>query len=376
MKKIALISTSFNISSFSKGGMHIIYRIMSKFISLGYEIDVYCNYSDLGNHTGINIKLIEQTVNVCEYDNIDNFHSGIKELVKNKDYKFVLFSDIITDFGVSIIHSHSFSSRKKGKNPILQFLLYDLLKSKRISYEKSIKKFKTFPKVIVFSNSCKQDLNQNLGIPEGNIKVIYPGIDTSERMPLKKERSCCLTFGLSATSLKNKGGFIFFKALNRLKKQGYKFKAKVIYPHYKKDFFVKLLLKFYRINDCIEFLGLQEDMEDFYNSIDCLVMPSLREGFGLVTLEAMSKGKVVIVSDNSGAADIIEDEINGLLFSLKNNSYKNLSEKMIKAIKNPELAKICSQNAFETAKSHNWEGFLSKFFAAIDYTKIEQEANL
>ena len=43
------------------------------------------------------------------------------------------------------------------------------------------------------------------------------------------------------------------------------------------------------------------------------VMPSVREGFGIVYLEAMANGCITIGTQNEGIADLIRDGYNGFL---------------------------------------------------------------
>ena len=46
---------------------------------------------------------------------------------------------------------------------------------------------------------------------------------------------------------------------------------------------------------------------EFYNNIDIFVMPSLQEGFGMMTLEAMSCGVATIGVDRTSTPEIIGD---------------------------------------------------------------------
>ena len=48
-------------------------------------------------------------------------------------------------------------------------------------------------------------------------------------------------------------------------------------------------------------------------AVDVVVIPSLHEGFGLVALEAMAAGTPVVASRVDGLAEIVRDEISGLL---------------------------------------------------------------
>lgn len=50
-----------------------------------------------------------------------------------------------------------------------------------------------------------------------------------------------------------------------------------------------------------------------YENADGFIFPSLDEGFGLVIIEAMSKGVPVIATQHAGIQDIIESPVNGIL---------------------------------------------------------------
>jgi glycosyltransferase involved in cell wall biosynthesis len=66
-----------------------------------------------------------------------------------------------------------------------------------------------------------------------------------------------------------------------------------------------------KIQDSIEFPGLISDDEvgGFFNSCDIFIMPSVSEPFGIVTLEAMQAGLPVIISKQSGVAEMVENAL-------------------------------------------------------------------
>jgi len=68
----------------------------------------------------------------------------------------------------------------------------------------------------------------------------------------------------------------------------------------------------------------------FYNFIDCFVLPSLFEAFGITLIEAMSCGKPVIASDVGGIPEIVDDGCNGILVDPGN--YMLLKEAIIRII--------------------------------------------
>jgi glycosyltransferase involved in cell wall biosynthesis len=62
------------------------------------------------------------------------------------------------------------------------------------------------------------------------------------------------------------------------------------------------------LEECMTFTGKvsSREAQALYSAADCFVMPSLSEPFGLVALEAIAHGAPVIVSKQSGAAEVID----------------------------------------------------------------------
>lgn len=70
----------------------------------------------------------------------------------------------------------------------------------------------------------------------------------------------------------------------------------------------------------IHFLGWREDVPELVHMLDILVLPSFNEGMGRVIIEAMAASKPVIGSNVGGIPDLIEHEVNGLLFPVGNTA--------------------------------------------------------
>lgn len=88
-------------------------------------------------------------------------------------------------------------------------------------------------------------------------------------------------------------------------------------------------------NNRIISYGRQSDVRPYLSATDIFVLPSYREGFPNVVLEALSMCKPCIVSDVNGAEDAIQDGITGLIIPKKNS--KALYEAMKKLYLDPDL---------------------------------------
>ena len=76
---------------------------------------------------------------------------------------------------------------------------------------------------------------------------------------------------------------------------------------------VEKLITRYRLSKNVTIVPFQDPYE-LYQLFDFLVLPSRKEGFPLVVIEAMLMGKAIIRSNTEGAADQIEHGVNGFLF--------------------------------------------------------------
>jgi glycosyltransferase involved in cell wall biosynthesis len=68
------------------------------------------------------------------------------------------------------------------------------------------------------------------------------------------------------------------------------------------------------MNRHVIFAGLIEDTAPYYALMDILVLPSHREGFPNVVLEAHASGKPVVAARATGVVDAVVDGKTGLLF--------------------------------------------------------------
>lgn len=76
----------------------------------------------------------------------------------------------------------------------------------------------------------------------------------------------------------------------------------------------------------VMFVSSVHDVERYYAALDVLVLPSYREGFGNVVIEAEAMGVPVVVSNIPGPIDAMQNEVTGLQSKLKDQN--DLCEKM------------------------------------------------
>ncbi|WP_244406385.1 glycosyltransferase [Thioalkalivibrio sp. K90mix] len=72
---------------------------------------------------------------------------------------------------------------------------------------------------------------------------------------------------------------------------------------------IRALAEKYNVSDRFVFLGSVGEMSEFYRTLDVFVVPSIREPFGLVALEASAHGLPVIGSDVDGIPEALSEVV-------------------------------------------------------------------
>ena len=100
----------------------------------------------------------------------------------------------------------------------------------------------------------------------------------------------------------------------------------------------------------LHFLGWREDIPQILRASDILVLPSLKEAFGQVILEAMASGVTTVATNNGGVVDIIRDGITGYLVPPANS--EALAGRMAAILKNPEHKRDVEKAALASVKAN------------------------
>jgi glycosyltransferase involved in cell wall biosynthesis len=101
-----------------------------------------------------------------------------------------------------------------------------------------------------------------------------------------------------------------------------------------------------------------------YADYDVLVFPSLLEGFGLVTVEAMGAGLPVITTANTNATEVLQDGKNGYLVPIRS---VDAIANAIANIRNMDNAtfQTMRHNARQTALQYTWDIYRNKLASYI-----------
>lgn len=174
--------------------------------------------------------------------------------------------------------------------------------------------FLPFDSYIAISNFTKNNLIEFFNIPNEKIMIVYPEIDKKlwnpnrykredfrKKLGVKKEEFVYLFFGRPGIS---KGVEYLVKAVPSIKKKIPKSKLILILSKDPRN-------RYEMVKKMTSSLGLEkevvlipsvarDELPGYIKAADCIVIPSLSEGFGLSALEASNMG-VPIVATNVGA---------------------------------------------------------------------------
>jgi glycosyltransferase involved in cell wall biosynthesis len=97
------------------------------------------------------------------------------------------------------------------------------------------------------------------------------------------------------------------------------------------------------LNKEVHLVGFRTDIPAFLAAIDIFVCPSLWEGLSISLLEAMAAAKPIVTTLIAPNAELIEDEITGLLVPPKDP--KQIAQAIARFVEDPKLAHECGAAA-------------------------------
>lgn len=159
---------------------------------------------------------------------------------------------------------------------------------------------------------------RTLGAAGGHSTVIYDPLGTVSTE--RRDRIHPLRIGIVGRISPWKGQDLFLRAFARAFPDGEEVAAVIGAPLFGEDNFKAELHHLSRdlgLEERVEFRGFREDIAGELGRLDILVHASvIPEPFGLVVIEGMAAGLVVIAADAGGPAEIICDRVDGILYPM------------------------------------------------------------
>ena len=293
----------------------------------GFEIHIACkfsserkNYEELGFKTHSldidrkSLSFVEALSNILEIKKlIQTISPDIVHLISIKPIllggialKFLKIKPFLV-FSVSGL-GHVFIANSFFAN-IKRFCIYCLYRV-ALSHKKISVIFQNKDDQNLIVKIAKIDYAKTVIIPGSGIIINdYPYTD----LPIKP----IILF--PARLLRSKGIFEFIRSANDLKNQA-KFVISGQFDQDNPDCISKEELFKWVKSDVVEYWGFSKNMSDTFSKCSIVVLPSYREGFPKVLMEASACGRPIITTDVPGCRDAVIHNINGLIVKAKDHT--------------------------------------------------------
>lgn len=370
--KIALIRKKF---SFHGGAEKYVSSLLNELMKQGHDITIFC--SKWEQHQNLIFKKVP-LIKINSFFSLLSFAFFSRLKVKQDDF------DVIHSFEKTIKQDvyragdgcHIEFLKKRFKNmSILRKLsiIFNPFHIATLLIEKHI--FNSTKHFIAISETGKKEIIQNYKVPAEKITVIYNGVDSSKYSPENKkhyktairkkfhiaENDFLMLF--VGSGFTRKGLPVLIDALKNemINKPSVKL---LVAGKEKKIKKYKKIVKKMQLENRVIFCGPQKNIEQIYAAGDLLVMPALYEPFGNVALEAMATGIPVIASQNCGASEIIEENLNGFVIDSDNPSH-SIAKSTATIMKDTDKF---NKNSRKTAKKYSLSKNAAETIAI--YTKL------
>ncbi len=222
----------------------------------------------------------------------------------------------------------------------------------------------------VLSESSKQD-TVKIGIDAGRIAVIPPGTDFGRFSPDASVPREPLVLHVGRLK-RYKATDHLLQAARLLQQRGVKFTTVIVGDGDDKPRLEALAAKL-GLGEEVRFAGFVPEAEkvNWYRRAAALVENSVKEGWGLIVVEANACGTPVVVANSPGLRDSSKDGVNGLMYEY--GDVPALAGKLEKLLSDEALRTKLGQQAIEWARQWTWDGAADAMERAIEETMNEDK---
>jgi glycosyltransferase involved in cell wall biosynthesis len=301
----------------------------------------------------------------------------LKKEITNKNVKFFVIPKkgklslkLISDFEKKlkeiqpdIVHTHLFGGDVWGRLAAKRLKIPVVTTEQNINTDEGIVRDWTkrllrnkTDKYISCSEAVKNDMIKRYNIDSDIIQVIRNGIDV-ERFVSKKEifEEKTIKFLIVGRLVEQKGYHIALHALARIKEN---WTLDIVGIGPKKDE-LKQLVRELHIEDNVFFREPTSEVQEYFKYTDIVLIPSVWEGLGIVAMEALASGRVVISSNTGGLVESVKHGENGFLFESEDIS--DLQKQIEYVLTNKEQAKKIARQAGRDAKKFSIDTIVEEY---------------
>lgn len=295
-----------------------------------------------------------------------------KEALKDYDYFFVVSGSCIVSyplillnkkFAVSVAATYQDDRLQRSQKLSIPRKLIDFFsKFKMKKIEKEI--FNKSDYIFTISKNTKKRIDETLSYKRENI-AIY-GFPVSNKVNSKKLSNRRSIIAVGRFSDPRKNFDMLMRAFDNIYKQSPESKLYIVGKKPDNKKLEKYLLSDFYKN--VLFTGMldQDQLKQFYEVADLMLITSYQEGLGIIGLEAMSFGIPVVATDCGGTKDYVINGKNGFLVDIDDDKY--MAKKALQILFSNGLYKQFSDYSLTFIKDNYSE---KRFEAIIKYGLIK-----
>lgn len=208
--------------------------------------------------------------------------------------------------------------------------------------------------LILTCSTLARDSYISAGVPAEKVYSVPLGVDLKlfdpSRLPLNVDQHTePIVFCNAGILDRRKGIDLIASACRSVRARGYSFEFRIIGNAAVAE---PELIRSLRAVATIGGRLPQVALPEFYRSADVFVLPSRFDSFGMVVTEALACGLPVIVTENVGAKDLVEEGVNGWVIPA--NDADSLADRMAWCAANPQAVRAMAVAARASAEGCNW----------------------
>jgi len=362
-----LIVSDFFVPHYPGGGERRYFEIGKRLIERGWEVDLVCmkikGVKEKEDINGIKVHHIGPVIDDPPKRSLINFAHFILAVIfwiLGHDY------DIIDAQTYAPLLPAFIASRIKGTPMIAT--IHDVSSTYPDQWVQSSKLAKVaekillrlpFDRIITVSNTTREALVKDYGTDPRKVEVIHNGVDLSfiDSIRASKVPGTLIFVGRLAP---HKHVDHLLKIVKELKGEIPNLKLKIVGDGVEKNRLLKLV-KDYKIEDRVSFYMNLKYSDVIYQmkKSSILVLPSTREGFGMVLAEANACYRPVIAYKSGGVVEVIRDGENGFLVEPLN--LRSLKEKIKTLLLDDKLQERMGRKGRRIVeKRFNWDKIIEK----------------
>lgn len=336
------------------GGAEIhLYETFRRVVAVGHRVTLFCSQYD-----GAADRETIDGIDIIRHGSRNTFNFGVKKYYR-KHFQGKGFDVVVDDLNKIPFYtpryvteplvaiSHHFFGTSIFRETSLIPGLYVYLSEKMVDFV-----YRKTPFIVVSESTLEEFVSR--GFPRENFTVAYNALDHDRLKPSGRPKRKAPTIAYFGRLKKYKSVDHVLQAFNNVLKEMPEAELVVIGRGDFRPALEKLAGEL-GIADRVEFTGFVSDerKQELLEEIWVVVNPSMKEGWGIVNVEANACGTPAVAADSPGLRDSVRHGVTGELYPYGN--IDALTEALLRILRDDELREKYRQASLAFARSLTWE---------------------